>query len=744
MSAEYHRYTSNGKGVYQALKDEIFARYGKEEGAKIWKAFLEDPDVTWLKRPDGYPEGASSWFTAAGDRKFVNRTLPKMMEHMDGDKIDKETTTSPGKAVYEDEDQVVAEKKAEAIDDIEARARLHYPAEGSHGWNHIQDVLANARRMRRRKLLKKELAAIMYHDSSLMTGSRDMHAEDSSEIARKELAGLFRRRQLEDIVNAIAHHRASYEGRRSSRLEDLVAAADRPVPDLGKQVARSWKYHEELGEPEELRAKNVAAHLKEKYGHGGYAYANAPKLYLKTYGNELRDIMSKFDGLTPEAVASMMSGVPEKKASAKIDIPALYEEVRRAYSEIGYPVSGDHLVISEQPTYVDGRPVPADVMNPNESGGNTQHDGTVRINPRYRAVMRHWGLKGPGRDFLRTIIGHEVGHHIDRTVLGDRPEERRRLLREIAKAKFHTVYTDSYGPDTDPRKLDKELLAEYLAKMVKRKLEKKAEQAPSEEDLRRMYDIVQSDAKLTRRIEGLGFGRDGEAYRKAAIRLRVMELAKVLRDGKMIRNRIVHTPGYIPSKQDADRALRQYTDAHAGLTRFLNGEEKSAEIKLRDGKYSDVKKVYDALTDEEKNFVTPGRRVYKDVPKFLAGRTVAYEGREPMGFSDIYGLNSDGSLRSSPNICLAVSESARGQRLASTMTKDVMRKVLERAQELRREKGRRADKIKRFVWMALKDNAASAKAALKTGFKEQPSSQADSRKFTMSRREAERMTQEDK
>lgn len=474
------------------------------------------------------------------------------------------------------------EKKAEAADDIEAKARLHYPVEGSHGWNHIQDVLANARRMRRRELLKKELAAIMYHDSSLMTGSRDTHAEDSSEIARKELVGLFRRRQLEDIVNAIAHHRASYEGRRSSRLEDLVAAADRPVPDLAKQVARSWKYHEELGEPEELRAKNVSAHLKEKYGHGGYAYANAPKLYLKTYGNELRDIMSRFDELTPDLVVDMMGG------------------------------------------------------------------------------------------------------------------------------------------------------------------EKKAEQSPSEEDLRRMYDIVQSDAKLTRRIEGLGFGRDGEAYRKAAIRLRVMELAKVLRDGKRVRNRIVHAPGYVPSKQDADRALQQYADAHAGLTRFLNGEEKSAEIKLRDGKYSDVKKVYDALTDEEKNFVTPGRRVYKDVPKFLAGRTVAYEGREPMGFSDIYGLNSDGSLRSSPNICLAVSESARGQRLASTMTKDVMRKVLERAQELRKEKGRRADKIKRFVWMALKDNAASAKAALKTGFKEQPSSQADSRKFTMSRREAERMTQEGK
>lgn len=195
-------------------------------------------------------------------------------------------------------------KKAE---DLESMARAHYPEVGSHGWNHIQDVLEAARRIRRRELIKKEIAAIMYHDSSLMNGDRETHAEDSAEIARNELAGKFTKGQLKDIVNAIAHHRASYEGPRKSRLEDLVAAADRPVPDLERQVARSWKYHEELGEPEDLRARNVASHLKEKYGHGGYAYGNAPKLYLKTYGSELRDIMSKFDGLTPESVAAIMS-----------------------------------------------------------------------------------------------------------------------------------------------------------------------------------------------------------------------------------------------------------------------------------------------------------------------------------------------------------------------------------------------------------------------------------------------------
>jgi len=163
--------------------------------------------------------------------------------------------------------------------------------------------------------------------------------------------------------------------------------------------------------------------------------------------------------------------------AARIDIPSVYDEVRKAYAGMGYPVSGDRLVLSEQPTYVDGRPVPQDVIRPNSSGGNTQDDGTVRINPRYRAVMRHWGLKGSGRDFLRAIIGHELGHHIDRTVLSGRSAERRRLLSEIAKAKFHTVYTDSYGPGTDPRKLDKELLAEYLARRVSDRLGRQASSA---------------------------------------------------------------------------------------------------------------------------------------------------------------------------------------------------------------------------------------------------------------------------
>jgi len=98
-----------------------------------------------------------------------------------------------------------------------------------------------------------------------------------------------------------------------------------------------------------------------------------------------------------------------------------------------------------------------------------------------------------------------------------------------------------------------------------------AEKQPSDADLRRMYNVIQADARLTRRIAGLGFGDSGDAYRKAAIKLRIMELMSVLRDGKNIRNDIVHRPGYIPTEQATARALQEYANADSRITEFLNG-----------------------------------------------------------------------------------------------------------------------------------------------------------------------------
>lgn len=202
-------------------------------------------------------------------------------------------------------------KTASAADDIIAQARTHYPAVGSHGWNHIEDVMANATRMRRRRLLLKELAAIAYHDSSLTAGPRETHAEDSAAIAGRELRAYFRRRQLQDIVNAIAHHRASYEGPRKSRLEDLVAAADRNVPDVEKDIRRSYAYGLEHGMTQDEAVQNTLHHMPDKYGRKGYAYRNVPKIYMDTYGDAVRKAQDAFDALTEDDVRRI-AGIARK------------------------------------------------------------------------------------------------------------------------------------------------------------------------------------------------------------------------------------------------------------------------------------------------------------------------------------------------------------------------------------------------------------------------------------------------
>lgn len=60
-------------------------------------------------------------------------------------------------------------------------------------------------------------------------------------------------------------------------------------------------------------------------------------------------------------------------------------------------------------------------------------------------------------------------------------------------------------------------------------------------------------------------------------------------------------------------------------------------MKFREGNYADVNSIYQSLSDKDKEYVTPGRRDYKDVPKNLAAREVAYDGDLPVGFVDIYG-----------------------------------------------------------------------------------------------------------
>jgi len=145
------------------------------------------------------------------------------------------------------------------------------------------------------------------------------------------------------------------------------------------------------------------------------------------------------------------------------------------------------------------------------------------------------------------------------------------LLARLVRNSSYCRSPEEVKPKPSPKVPAKDqVLRDLLAGYSKKYASDAGLQRPSDADLRRMYDVVQADANLTKRIAGLGFGNTGDAYRKAAIKLHILAIMNVLRDGKNIRNDIVHKPGYIPSEQSTSRAIQEYAQADQGISDFLN------------------------------------------------------------------------------------------------------------------------------------------------------------------------------
>ena len=192
-------------------------------------------------------------------------------------------------------------------------------------------------------------------------------------------------------------------------------------------------------------------------------------------------------------------------------------------------------------------------------------------------------------------------------------------------------------------------------------------------------------------------------------------------------HRRVFTPAHtIPTnKAYSQTKINQATQRHNtfmqnrmkpvnGVWQFVKASAAGAKpvIELREGTYDDVKKVYDALTPAEKDMVTPGRTLYKDVP--YTARRVAYLAGVPVGFADLYGLREDGTPKPSQNLTLAVSSAMRGRRIARGLVNETIEAAMRRAAQ-RKDRDAR---IRRVIWALVNGNDASARAAEHSGFTE--------------------------
>lgn len=116
------------------------------------------------------------------------------------------------------------------------------------------------------------LAAAACHDLGLVNG-RDNHHLDSGKIIRADerLREWFRDEDIETIAQAAEDHRASGKSAPRSIYGMLVAEADRVIDGdtiIRRTIQFGQKHYPELDR--EGHITRTIAHLREKYGRGGY------------------------------------------------------------------------------------------------------------------------------------------------------------------------------------------------------------------------------------------------------------------------------------------------------------------------------------------------------------------------------------------------------------------------------------------------------------------------------------------
>ena len=70
--------------------------------------------------------------------------------------------------------------------------------------------------------------------------------------------------------------------------------------------------------------------------------------------------------------------------------------------------------------------------------------------------------------------------------------------------------------------------------------------------------IIEADSLVDEIFQQIGFGGENLGERMSAISPQELRSIVDLREAHQLRNKIVHTPGYKISRQEAERVLRKY------------------------------------------------------------------------------------------------------------------------------------------------------------------------------------------
>lgn len=143
------------------------------------------------------------------------------------------------------------------------------------------------------------LTAAACHDLGLVNG-RDNHHMDSGKIIRtdEKLKEWFSSDEIEIIAQAAEDHRASGKSAPRSIYGMLVAEADRVIDGdtiIRRTIQFGFKHYPDLDR--EGHIDRAVAHLREKYGRGGYLKLWIPWSDNAARLSELQDIIADDDAI---------------------------------------------------------------------------------------------------------------------------------------------------------------------------------------------------------------------------------------------------------------------------------------------------------------------------------------------------------------------------------------------------------------------------------------------------------------
>lgn len=172
--------------------------------------------------------------------------------------------------------------------------------DGAHRIEHFSEVYQTALEINSKLKLGQDKKLLMFsayfHD--LFAWSRENHHLLSEEFIRgtchELIVNNLNKEERKIVAGACRRHRASNKERFANLFESLFNSADRERPkSVEHMLNRAMRYRMDRtpGLSKAVILSDSILHLKEKYGHGGYA--SYPDLYLQVYGPELEEIRNQ-------------------------------------------------------------------------------------------------------------------------------------------------------------------------------------------------------------------------------------------------------------------------------------------------------------------------------------------------------------------------------------------------------------------------------------------------------------------